>query len=489
MPTMDSTSLTAPIWLDAFLHGERTLPLPTTLELNLSSRRVQFDIDKIFRLLPAKRVVVRSDLDGKPVVIKLFRKNRSSARHISKEQAGHARVTQAGVPCPPLLGVFTTPCQRFEGVIYSFIDDARELSECWPEFDAEEKKSSIEKLMQVLFALHRHGAWQSDIHAGNFLVRNGQFHLLDLGSVVTARAPLSRPACIANLGQLIAQFDLCDQALFESGIETYCRLQHWSPQQLRPQIDAGVGRAWNDRINEYLAKAKRDCSLTVFDKKFNRLLACRRSWYGDDARRFAKDPNAFMANGDLLKAGNSATVVKTSLDGKPVVIKRYNIKNFSHALSRSFRPTRAEHSWHYAHLLEIAGIASLKPVAWLENRNGYFRSTAWFICEWIDAPDLLSIGNARTLTADELEALRTLLATMLRCKLTHGDFKANNLLLKKTDEGVSVVLIDLDAMRRHRSKRSFRRAFAQDLARLTQNWRSEHSISQQIRSLLDELIH
>lgn len=473
-------------WLDAFQRGERTLPLPVTLELSLPARRVQLTADKILRLLPAKRVVLRSTLDGEAIVIKLFRKNHSSARHITKELAGHTRVRAAGVPCPPLLGVFTTACGGFDGVIYGFINNATELAQLWPAFTDDEKKFAIDKLMQVLFALHRQGAWQSDIHAGNFLVRRNSFHLLDLGSIVTATAPLPQADCLANLGQLIAQFDLRDQALFDAGIETYCRLQRWNPQQLKPQLEASIRRAWDDRVDDYLAKAKRECSLTVFKQSFSSVFACRRSWFGDDAQRFARDPNAFMTDAQMLKAGNSATVVKANLDGKAVVIKRYNIKNFSHALSRSLRPTRAEHSWRCAHLLEICGIASLKPVAWREDRKGILRSTAWFVCEWIDAPDLLGTGNARALQQDELDALRTLLQAMRRCRLTHGDFKANNLLLQRTPSGVAIALIDLDAMQRHSSRRGFEQAFARDLARLTQNWAQELPVSAQIRALLQE---
>jgi serine/threonine-protein kinase RIO1 len=476
-------------WLDAFANGQRELPLPVTLQLDLHARVVTFTIDRIFRLLPGKRVVLHSLLDGKRVVIKLFRKNTSSARHISNEKTGHARVSEAGVFCPPLLHEFVTPCGQFDGLIYGFIDDAPELSQQWPMLAPDKKTQWIGKLMQVMLALHRAGAWQSDIHAGNFLTRDGQLYLLDLGSIVTAPAPLARSKCIANLGQLIAQFDLQDRPLFETGIDLYCKLQQWDRQQLQPELDASISSAWNSRVDDYLAKARRECTLTVFTQSVTQVFACRRTWFGNDAQRFARDPNAFMAAGDILKAGNSATVVKTVFDGRPVVIKRYNIKSLSHALSRSLRPTRAEHSWHYSHLLEIAGMDSLKPVAWLEKRWGPLRSTAWFVCEWIDAPDLLSTGNARTLTSSECGALLQLLRSMRDCKLTHGDFKANNLLLKNAAEGnhCTIALIDLDAMRKHRHQHSFVRAFARDLARLAQNWDDTSAVSAQIRSVLQQL--
>jgi Ser/Thr protein kinase RdoA (MazF antagonist) len=100
-----------------------------------------------------------------------------------------------------------------------------------------------------------------------------------------------------------------------------------------------------------------------------------------------------------------------------------------------------------AHLLEILGIDGLRPVALLERRRGPLRGIAWFVSTWIDAPDLLSVGMQRKLCEAELAALDTLLRQMLAARLSHGDFKANNLLLR--DDRLAI--IDLDSMRPHDS--------------------------------------
>lgn len=183
-------------------------------------------------------------------------------------------------------------------------------------------------------------------------------------------------------------------------------------------------------------------------------------------QQFITDPDAFMARGKLLKAGNTATVVKAEINGRAVVIKRYNIKNWRHALARCLRPTRAMHSWIHAHMLEIIGIRSLIPVALLEQRVGPLHGKAYFIAEWIEAPDLLSHASDAPLNAQEAAALSSLLQQMQKCQLSHGDFKANNLLLDRGD----IAVIDLDAMRRHRSARRFARALKKDLERLRRNW-------------------
>jgi len=471
-------------WLDAFANGARELVMPMVLQLHVNGAAAAITTDKIFRLLPRKRIVLRGVLDGNAVVIKLFRKSISSARHLQRERAGHTRVSAAGVACPPLIGDCVTACGNYEGIIYALIEDADELGKRWSSFDIAQKKFWLQQILQITQQLHAAGAWQDDIHAGNFLLKQQQLYLLDLGSVVTRDAPLSPADSIANLGQLVAQFDVTDQPLFETLLDQYCNGRRWNdPIAMREQITAATRKAWRRRIDEYLNKARRDCSLTIYTQSFAKIFACRRIWMGDDLARFKQNPDAFMASCSVLKAGNSATVVKASLNGHAVVIKRYNIKNFTHALKRSLRATRAEHCWQYSHLLEIAGIDSLKPVAWLERRRGPLRSTAYFICEWIDAKDLLATGNQRTLNETELLALRSLLQSMQLCRLSHGDFKANNLLLTTQ---TTMALIDLDAMQRHVNAGSFQRAFAKDLARLRRNWDSQQPVRAQIDTLLSD---
>jgi tRNA A-37 threonylcarbamoyl transferase component Bud32 len=428
----------------------------------------------ILRLLPGKRVVFRANLDGRLTAIKFFVKNRSSARHIQREQAGYERVRAAGVLCPKLIGHCVSECARFEGLIYEFINDATELAQAWPQLDTPQKSHWLRQVVMATLQLHhRVGAYQEDIHLGNFLIQDEQLYLLDLGSIVIRNAPLPQAQCLANLGQLVAQLNVGEQLLLDAPIEQYFAQCGWHNTATLKNILQNAARgAWRYRLRDYLGKAQRDCSLTCFEKTPRRVFAFRRTWQCADLQRFADDPDRFMAGAQLLKAGNTATVVKAMLDGKPVVIKRYNIKNWRHAASRSLRATRAEHSWHYAHLLELAGIDSLKPIALLERRCGPLRSTAYFICSWIDAPDLLAVGAQRALHAEELEALTALLLQMTTCRISHGDFKANNLLVR----AASIAVIDLDAMQQHRSPRIFRRAFDRDLARLLRNW-SEGSMA------------
>ena len=68
--------------------------------------------------------------------------------------------------------------------------------------------------------------------------------------------------------------------------------------------------------------------------------------------------------------------------------------------------------------------------------------------------------------SDLAQALLTLFEMLYRLRISHGDLKAANLIWH---EG-RVWLIDLDAVKQHRSDTAFARAWRSDRARLLRNW-------------------
>ena len=84
-----------------------------------------------------------------------------------------------------------------------------------------------------------------------------------------------------------------------------------------------------------------------------------------------------------LKRGRTATLARVEVNGRQLVIKRYNIKGPVHALSRSWRPSRAWHSWLEGHRLNFLGIATPRPLALVEQRAGPLRGKArWVSADW-----------------------------------------------------------------------------------------------------------
>src|SRR5690606_37891920 len=123
------------------------------------------------------------------------------------------------------------------------------------------------------------------------------------------------------------------------------------------------------------------------------------------------------------------------------------------------------------------------PLAVIEQRWLWLRGRAWFITEYCAGQDIIARFEpylAGSPPEEELVALDRLFAALLRERISHGDLKGHNLLW---DEG-RWSLIDLDAMRQHRSEASFARAYARDRARFLRNWPADSALYR----LLDERI-
>src|SRR5690606_5012294 len=183
------------------------------------------------------------------------------------------------------------------------------------------------------------------------------------------------------------------------------------------------------RLDRYRGKQFSTSTAIRFGRRFDRVWALRREHAGPELERFLADPDGVMAAGELLKDGNSATVVRARLDGREVVIKRYNIKGVGHWLRRFWRPSRAWVSWRNAHLLAQVGIDTPAPVAMLAMRWGPLRRRAWYVCEAVAAQELLELASRQPLSAPQLAALRHLFAALRAGQLHHGDLKAKNILI------------------------------------------------------------
>nr|BFE91984.1 hypothetical protein GCM10020185_25200 [Pseudomonas brassicacearum subsp. brassicacearum] len=123
-------------------------------------------------------------------------------------------------------------------------------------------------------------------------------------------------------------------------------------------------QAW--RLKDFLAKVGRDCSLFSVQRGAFGLRAIRRD---EEAAMIPvlEQADALLDQGHLYKTGGAASVGKVEANGRTLVIKRYNIKNFAHWLKRFWRPSRAWHSWREGHRLAFLGIATPKPLALLEK--------------------------------------------------------------------------------------------------------------------------
>jgi tRNA A-37 threonylcarbamoyl transferase component Bud32 len=160
---------------------------------------------------------------------------------------------------------------------------------------------------------------------------------------------------------------------------------------------------------------------------------------------------------------------RVELAGRPLLVKRYNIKGFRHWLRRFWRPSRAWHSWREGNRLMFLGIPTPKPLAVSEQRTLWLRGRACLVVEYLEGEDILA-SFAPFLNSPppeaQLQALDLLFTALLNERISHGDMKGHNLIWHDGQWA----LIDLDAMRQHRCRHRFARAYARDRARFLKNW-------------------
>jgi tRNA A-37 threonylcarbamoyl transferase component Bud32 len=221
-------------------------------------------------------------------------------------------------------------------------------------------------------------------------------------------------------------------------------------------------------------KVFRQCTDVSVKKSANRFWAISNAY--DFSLNTESNLDMLIESGQRLKSGNTCTVASTEMHGKIIVIKRYNIKGFIHALGRAFRQSRAAVSWANAHRLKLLNIATAQPVALLETRKyGCVRGKAYFLSKYVDAPDAVQFFKQTTSTAQRSDGIKnicSLLYKLYLLKISHGDMKATNIKIL----GCEPVLIDLDAMQQHKYTSAAEAAHVRDLKRLMHNWQNEPAL-------------
>ena len=419
---------------DAIKEGDREIELPLKL--------TDYELIECLRFLPGKRAVFRGvSVSGRSFVIKTFLKH--CHKDFNAELSGNRLLEAARISTPRLIGHISLP--NIDMVVYEYIEDAVSLNA--------NLKDSLSSVVSLLEQMHSAGLIQADIHPDNFLVKGSMVYLIDCGSVKEAAVSGQRE----NLALFVAQFPWLthENIVAEVG--------------LSKAVLAEAEILWRNRVKKYLRKIYRECSQVVAARGTGYRALWERE-YDCIAMQIIEDIDYYIAEGRLLKDGNSATVVMINVGKRQFVIKRYNPKSLWHAIRKSLRPSRASNAWLFGHFLPEVGIRTPKPVLMYERFSGCLRKESYIVNELAVGGDLLSEFNQRALSDSEVRDLKGIF-TAFRClRVSHGDLKATNLIT----DGRRVSVIDLDSMTwRHRL--SSKKAYRKDLNRFLRNWNGERA--------------
>lgn len=427
---------------------------------------------EVVRRIPGRRIVCRAQWNGRAVFAKIFIGGRAES-YAARDYSGSRRLIDAGIPAPSILFFGKAADTGAQVVLYEEILQSQSAGDVLEKSTPEQRLELAVRLVRAIAGHHQAGLMQTDLHPKNFLVQGERLYTIDGDAI----RPLSRffayRQAICNLALLLSKFDPVElEDWLPALLLAYKEVRHGEIRINTSGIRKLVVR-YRYRVAHGYADKKvfRQCTDVSVSRSKRHFMAVNRQFDESAIKLALLDPDAMMqaAGAQLLKDGNTCTVVKTRLAGLTVVIKRYNIKNFWHALGRAFRPSRAARSWANAHRLAVMGVATAKPVALLEKRVFGLRREAYFVMEYLDAPDAAEFFDSGEDASGRSEAalnIGQLFYRLCLMGLEHGDCKATN--IKIIDR--KPVLIDLDSMRQHRCRWFFSRRHVRDLRRFMRNW-------------------
>ena len=454
----------------------RKLDVPFCLRLEMDKKPIEIICNRVVRILPLKRVVCYGEYNNQPVVIKIFLNPQKSERHSRREEKGINALANAGIKTPTLLIRGIIKPDMSSVLVFKRIEPSLELSTVWEQAENNTQcKELLCKASGIIADLHNKGLIQNDLHLNNFLMSDkNEIYTIDGDTIDTDQAgnPLSMAKSLDNLGLFFAQFYPEIDTLVPEVFRAYLK-------QRELPFNTGLLNSLYNKIKirrakrekNYLKKIFRECSDYICHKSWKYFLVYNRDEHSEEMVSFLENPDKFIKKGRMLKDGNSSTVVVVTINNRKYVVKRYNIKNFIHALKRCFRSTRAWKSWKNAHRLNMLGIDTPKPIALLEKRWGVLRCKAYFVTEYIEGTDAYHLIHSGKLKENALKIFADqfikIFKQLINALITHGDFKATNFI---PSEG-KMYVIDLDALRTHHFKGKFQRALKKDLKRFMKNWK------------------
>ena len=431
--------------------------------VDLGDGETSLAITRVLRVLPGRRVSGIARVGDTEVFAKIF-VGPGARRYWQRELLGAQRLSRAEVASPQLLARGAVADGFGYVVCYELLADPQSL----------DPNDTVQVLaaVRLLAQMHEAGVVQSDVHVQNFIYRDGGVYAVDADGV--RRGHLLRHH-FANLGMFLAQRSpLCDVDVSQVW-HTYslARGEYVQKMGSAEQLREMTERQRSARVARYLRKTQRACTEFVQRSSFRDNWLCDRDHW-PKLQRFSLFPEEYLSEGTPLKLGNSATVVRIEVEGTPYVVKRYNIKSFTHRLRRWFK-RRARLAWMNGHHLAFLEIPTAKPIALLEQRWFKFVGVCYLVM-----PDVgeRHLGQMLDPNEESFPGIVARTIALLKClaaaKLEHGDLKATNFVVR----GGDVVLIDYDALRRGPN--------TDDLKRFLRNWESQADLMAAWRGALEE---
>lgn len=433
-----------------------------------------FVVKKVIRIVPNKRIVYFGIRQNQEVYAKFFFGDLRQ-RYAQRDAKGIEYLQQNNIPTPTLLQRTRAPEKQAEVLIIAAHMQANNVEAVMHKANSQQRLVIVLNVIETIAKHHLAHLLQTDLYFKNFLIEGDTILTID-GDGIRQFKHLSDQQAIENLAVLLSKLDVIE---VEDWLPTL--LSRYHQVNAQPTLD-------HEKIKRKIKRHRTKVATQYATKKVFRQcsdVSVRQTWQSfmaiasDVAKTISFDVldhiESHLVGAELLKDGNTCTVVLATFGQTPTVIKRYNIKNTMHLISRMWRPSRASASWENAYRLRLLEIPTPAPIALYETRFFGFRGKAYFLSEYVEAPDIAEFfaqiknKGARAMTVRKTVELFYRLYLL---KLSHGDMKATN--IKVVDN--APMLIDLDSMQQHQMQYFAKKAHVRDLKRFMQNWQHNTSL-------------
>lgn len=443
-------------------------------------------LEHVYRHLPKHRLTCRARWGNKIVVAKFFYGTGFDKSKVQEEK-GMLAVQQTAVLSPALLNCIDT--EQYGVLIAEYLENNVTLDNWFDQEPTNEQFSLvISKVTNALMTLYQHGITVKDPHLDNFLLCDDTLYVIDAGDMAIG-TPSVNIDVLKVVPLFFAQFLVkWDVLAYQMLVEVCNEGDHRVELELKEwQEELIKQRRWREK--RFISKKVfRNCTQFSVTKDCRRFMAVDKKLCTPAIMQMLEHPDQWMASGESLKNGGTATVARVGLNGQEFVLKRYNIKKPFHALIRSLRWSRAAVSWKNAHLLDLLGIPTAKPIAIIEERWGPMRRRSYLLTESLKGQHAYDEFLDKTVTDDDKIKLSANISKIMEqlkwARVSHGDMKAQNIIC--TEAGP--VLIDLDGLKSNQSKKSFRRQFEKDVYRFVRSWQPNLPSKISFNKFIDNLL-
>lgn len=413
---------------------------------NLHNISNQFKELKLIREVPQRRAVYFCKFNNKPAILKKFMREKD---YIA-ESKGLFWLNSANIMTPKILfvgkidNVFYIASERYANAldVEQFIKQKRNQGLT---------KNILQQVIEVNHLLFEKQLLQRDNYLKNYLVSGNKVYPIDAG-MIKKTIFFRRLQQVINLSLLFSKFD---QDMFASFTKSF-KKNYFLMVMITFMADFFRLKA----IKKYKEKSMR--SSTDFEKisKFKYSINKKRNF------EFNVSDLQNMCTGEVIKNGNTCTVFRY----KDLVIKRYNLKNIWHFFLLQFKLSRAQKSWENANALELIGMPTPEPLAFVVRKFLFFKSEAFYISRYQKGIDILKYAKNIRSDSEMLNFQKTIkdfFASLRFYRIFHGDLKGTNLIV---DPAKKLCLIDLDSVSFVSFVPLFNYFHSKDKLRFKHNW-------------------